>query len=176
MILLALESSDELITGLRRRYPSAHRASMKQTVEMYHREIFPRHFFGSNRSRYRIKPRTTFYLRVIKPVQGQGSGRFVDLLLRGTASRRMKHFATIRATDGGNTIVLRMAAPRYFTNPYIGSLINAQGKPITITQQPDKVAEVTQVNMEDRAKMHAYFLARMNERWNQLKDKKIRKR
>lgn len=148
---------------------------MKQTVAMYHREIFPRHFFNSNRSRYRLKPRTEFYLRVIKPRTGQGTGRFVDLMLKGVASRRMKHFATITATDGGNTIVLRMDAPRYFTNPFIGSLINQHGKPITITQQPDKVAEVTQVNQEDRANMAAYFTARMQERWEQIKQLRKRK-
>lgn len=175
MINLGVTLESDLLEGLGKRFPRAYRSAMKGMVEVYHREIFPRHFFGSNRSRYKIKPRSQFYLTVIKRVTGRGPGRYVDLLLRGVAARRMKSFATIRAADGGNTMVLRMQAPRYFTNPFIGSYINEHGDRKTITQQPDKVAEVTQVNAEDRTNLGTIFRRKMEAAWSEIKQKKRRR-
>ncbi len=150
MIALGVTITDDIITGLGRSYRASYRRAMLESVKYYHTTIFPKHFGTSNRSRYKLEPRTRFYLSVIKPREGQGQGRFVDLLLHGTARRRMMYNARIWATDGGNSVTLKMLTPKYFTNPFVGTYVDAEGKQKRITRQPDKVAEVVQVNPDDK--------------------------
>lgn len=157
MIVLGVEVSDDIITGLKKRFTRLYRNVMKSVVWWYHKTIFPRHFFNSNRSRYRMEKRSEFYLKVIKPRRGSATGRFVDLILKGTSRRRMQAFATVRATDDGNSVMLRMSAPRHFTNPYVGAYTDDKGEVKHITHQPDKVKEVVQFNDEDRQAMVKEF-------------------
>ena len=161
MIILGVQSSDELIAGLGNKYLKAHKEALYGSVEDYHDKLFPRHFFNSNRSRYKLAPRTSFYLKKIKPRKGVGTGRFVDLVLKGVSMRRMMSFYTIRQADGGNSLVLRMQAPRYFTERYRG--------------QPDKKAEAEQINDDDREKIRGFYIQRMQAKWQQLKQKRSRK-
>lgn len=154
MIGFIVEITNEVITGLGKKFQTVWRAAMVSAVKLYHRDIFPRHFFNSNRTRYRMQKRSEFYLKVIKPKRGVGTGRFVDNVLKGVARRRMMNFATVRTTDGGNTVVLRMKAPWYFA--YKGG------------GQPDKVAEVTQVNDEDKGQFGKIVQAKIFERFQAL--------
>lgn len=161
MIILGVTTTDELTAGLGKRFKAAHTRAMKGSIEDYHDKLFPRHFYNSNRSRYRMAQRSQFYLKVIKPRRGVGTGRFVDNVLKGTSMRRMMAFYTVRASDGGNTFILRMQAPRYFTEQYQG--------------QPDKKSEVEQINEDDKAKIRGFYLNRMRAEWDKIKQKRTRK-
>lgn len=161
MIILGITTSDEMLTGLGKRYQAAHTRSLRGAVTDYHDQLFPRHFFNSNRARYRLAPRTAFYLKVIKPKRGIGTGRFVDLILTGRSMRRMMHFFTVRASDGGNSMVLRMDAPRYFTQKFQG--------------QPDKVDEAEQINEDDKSKIRGFYANRMQAEWNKIKQRRTKK-
>lgn len=151
IIVLGFEISDDFITGLKKSFKAKYMAAMKAAMGLYHKLIFPKHFYNSNRTRYRMEKRTDFYLKVVKPRRGTGTGRFVDNVLKGVSRRRMMNFFTIRAADGNNAVILRMKAPRYFTNPYVGTYTDDKGEKHTIKQQPDKAAEVTQINDQDKA-------------------------
>lgn len=175
MIGFIVEITNDVITGLGKKFQKVWRAAMDVAVRLYHRDIFPKHFFNSNRSRYRMQPRSDFYLKVIKPRRGLGTGRFVDNVLKGTSRRRMMNFATVRKTDGGNTVVLRMQAPRYFTNPFVGSYIDEKGERKTIGSQPDKLAEVTQVNQDDKNELGKIVQAKIFEKYQAVLAKKARK-
>ena len=157
MIYLDVQVSDEVITGLGKRYNAAKTRAMKEAIWYYHKQIFPRHFFNSNRARYRLAKRTEFYLKVIKPRRGVGSGRFVDLLLKGVSKRRMMAFATVRTSDGGNTVVLRMQAPTYFTR--------------LIPGRPDKKSEVEQINTEDKTNIRDMIQRLINQKLQSIRSK-----
>lgn len=171
MVILGVTLDDDIVTGLGKRYLSTCRQALKDGAWYYHREIFPRHFFQSNRTRYRHEKRSEYYLKRVKLRKGLATGKYVDDILTGVSRRRMLAFATVRASDGGNSVVLRMQAPRYFTNPYVGSFRDAQGKMKTIQRQPDKVAEVEQVNTEDQQKITEFTSKRVMERFRELKSR-----
>lgn len=161
MLFLEVVTSDEVITGLGKKWDRARKKAMEEGVKMYHAQIFPKHFFPSNRARYRLQPRTKFYLTKIKPRKGVGPGRFVDLQLKGVSRRRMMAFFTIRRSDGGNTLVLRMQAPTYFTRKLPGQI--------------DKAAEVERVNDEDRMKIRDFVQGRIAAAWEAKTAGKTRK-
>jgi hypothetical protein len=161
MIYLGVEITDEVINGLGKKFETARYRAMVAAIKNYHRVIFPKHFFNSNRSRYQLAPRTQFYLKVIKPARGIGPGRFVDLLLKGTSRRRMMTFATIRASDSRGSFTLRMSAPTYFTRRLAG--------------QPDKQAEAEQVNQEDRGNIRNDIQRFINAAWDAKKSRKTKR-
>lgn len=114
----------------------------------WHRDIFPRHFSGRNRSKYQFEKRNERYLTWIKKQQGRGKGRFYDLSFSGESERSMRSLASVRVT--GSRAVVRMTAPRHFTNPFVGSYINPKtGQRKTIRRQPDMAGEATRVDAED---------------------------
>jgi len=176
MIILGVEQNDDIITGLGKRYLATCRAALKDAVWEYHKTIFPRHFFNSNRSRYKHETRSQYYLQVIKRRRGIATGKFVDQILTGVSRRRMLAFATVRASDGGNTVTLRMSAPRYFTNPYVGTFRNPQGQVKRIMHQPDKAKEVAQVNQEDQASLTQITTDNLMARFNQIKSRGSRRK
>jgi hypothetical protein len=138
--------------GMGRRFAQMKREALREVAWYWHSNLLARHFTPGNSSRYRMKTRTAFYRRVIKPVAGEGQGRFVDLQLKGRSLRWMRAFATVSGNAYSST--LRMRPPGYFTRPFIGSFTDrATGRRKTITQQPDKPAEVRQVSTQDRADM-----------------------
>jgi hypothetical protein len=171
MVILGVKLEDNIVTGLGKRYLSTCRAALKDAVWYYHREIFPRHFFQSNRSRYKHEKRSEYYLKRIKLRKGVATGKYVDEILTGVSRRRMLAFATVRSSDGGNSVILRVQAPRYFTNPYVGSFRDDKGNLKTIQRQPDKVAEVQQVNSEDQQKITDFTSNRVMERFQALKSR-----
>lgn len=175
MIVMGVTITDDIIRGLGRSYRKSYRAAMLDAVKFYHANIFPRHFNPSNRTRYKLEKRTPFYLQVLKKRDGQGQGRFVDLLLKGTARRRMLYNARIWATDGGNTVTLKMQAPRYFTNPFVGTYTDQNGEQKRITRQPNKVAEVVQVNSEDRANLAKRIQSLLTAKLKEKREKSTRK-
>lgn len=168
VVVLGFEISDNVATGLGKRFQAIWKAALKAATWLYHRDIFPRHFFNSNRSRYRMQARSQFYLKVIKPRRGLGTGRFVDNVLKGTSRRRMLNYATVRAADDGNSVILRMQAPSYFTNPFVGTYTDDKGQRKTIGHQPDKAKEVTQVNPEDRESFGKLVQRRIMEKFESL--------
>lgn len=147
------------LRGLGRRWGAIQRNALRDTAEHYHRRLFPRHFTPGNTSRYGHTPRSRFYRQVIKPFQGAGQGKFVDLQLKGTSRRAMVHLAKITATKNRATITMR--PPNYFTNPFVGVLRGRGGKLKQIRRQPDKVAEVTRFNDQDRNDLQRYLERRL---------------
>jgi len=145
-----------------------------QTVARYWLEnIFPRHFTPGNDSRYQMEPRNQFYKNVVKKQEGEGQGRFVDLLLKGQSKRWLRSSARITGTPTRAT--LYMQGPAYFANPYIGKLrkevvdqkynarlgVMEEGRrrfiEINIRHQPDKPRELTTISEQDRQDMRRAF-------------------
>lgn len=154
--------------GLGRRFRMTKAQTLKEVAWLWHREIMPRHFTPGNISRYRMKSRSQFYRQVIKPKEGQGQGRYVDLLLKGQTLRWLRAFATVTGTSYQST--LRLRAPAYFTRPFIGTFTDPRtGKRKRITQQPDKVAELRQVSAEDKAQMVRFARRGIMRGWNMTK-------
>lgn len=177
MIILGAEITDDIIAKAGKRLKNAAGNALVEAVKQYHREIFTKHFTPGNSARYRMQKRTTLYTQLIKKKAGSGQGKFVDLLLKGASQRRMMAFATVRKTDGGNTAVLRMETPRYFTNPFIGTFTDAKsGKQKQITQQPDKVAEVVQLNPDDRQRLAAMIMKQLTDKFKNSRPSRSRKK
>ena len=126
--------------------------SLKAAAEDWHARTLPRHFTPGNMARYQIRKRSAFYLGIIKPRAGVGQGRFVDLVLKGRSKRFLQTFVTITGTKDRQTV--RMKPPGYFTNPFVGSWTDPKsGRTRRITRQPDKPAETTRTNSEDRDRL-----------------------
>jgi hypothetical protein len=153
MIVLGFEIVDRsFLRGIGRKVGRIQKESLLAVAEFWHKNLLPRHFTPGNRARYRLAPRSKFYLEKIKPRAGRGQGKFVDLELRGQSRRFMLTFATF--TGSKDRITIRMKPPRYFANPFIGSYTDPKtGKTKRITRQPNKPDEVTRTNEEDLAKM-----------------------
>ena len=138
--------------GLATTYAKLRRQAMLETAQRWHREVFPAHFGGNNRQKYRLTPRTEVYVTKIKPNAGVGEGRFRDLVLGGRSQRALRNL--VRITGTSNRVVVRMQAPAYFTRPFIGSWIDPNtGKRRSITRQPNKPDEVTRWDSFDRQKL-----------------------
>lgn len=138
--------------GMGKRFRAMKREALKEVAWFWHTNILERHFTPGNVSRYRMEARNRFYKEEIKKKQGEGQGRYVDLILKGRSLRWMKTFASVAGTATAAT--LRMKPPSYFTRPFIGTFTDPEtGKQKRITRQPDKPAELKQVNSADRAAM-----------------------
>lgn len=149
LIPLSIEIANKrAFTGLAVRWREIQKQALRDTAEFWHEKILPKHFGGRNRSEYGYDPRRPFYLQVIKPLKGQGAGRFTDLLLKGASYRQL---ATLfRITGSAQQATLTMQAPRYFTNPFIGTFTDKRtGKLKRITRQPDKPGETTRMSPAD---------------------------
>ena len=151
--------------GWARGFGAIHRQLMRDAAQYWHDEIFPSHFTPGNETRYTMAARTPGYMSR-KRKYGIGQGRYVSNIFTGTSLRWMMHSEKITATAAAGTsqATLRMSAPTYFTNPFVGTKIGRHGKEVTITRQPDKVAEVTQVNDRDDQQLRRF----MQRRYDQL--------
>lgn len=149
LVLLIDVQGSAALKGGKRKLARLQKQALLRTAEYWHRRLFPRHFTPGNTSRYQLQPRTRFYKEIIKKFQGQGQGRFVDLVLTGRSARAMKSLARFTSTTNRTTV--RMRPPSYFTNPFATG-----GK-----QQPDKVAEVQRMSAEDRSDLQDFFRRRV---------------
>ena len=128
--------------------------------------MLERHFTPGNDTRYRFEPRNKLYMDQIKRMEGVSQGRFVKEILKGQALRWLRTFAVITGTQTQATI--RMTAPTYFEHPFVGSSIDPQsGRLKHCSHQPDKPAEVTQVNEYDREKLKQFAIADLSRRIDQ---------
>jgi len=148
--------------GLGIRWARLKKETLQEVALYWHARMLDRHFTPGNRSRYQIPQRSAVYRDEIKKKFGQGQGKWVDLLLRGKSQRWMRVFKTVSGTSTAAT--LRLRPPTYFTNPFVGSYLNRQGKPRRISQQPDKAAEVTRLDEKDRQDLREYMAARLRAR------------
>lgn len=140
------------LRGLGRRWGQIQRASLQAVARHWQATILPKHFTPGNRSRYGLAPRNRLYMQKIKQRKGKGQGKWVDDLLTGQSRRWMQSLSTI--TGSRNHCTLRMKAPAWFTNPFIGSYRDPKsGKTKTVSQQPDKPAEATAISADDRANL-----------------------
>lgn len=138
--------------GLSTTYAKIRRQAMLETAQRWHTEIFPAHFGGSNRQKYRLAPRKPLYLQKIKPQAGVGEGRFRDLVLVGRSQRALRNL--VRITGTSNRVVVRMNAPGYFVRPFVGTWVDPKtGKRRSITRQPNKPDEVTRWDSFDRGRL-----------------------
>jgi hypothetical protein len=163
----------EAIVGMGRRWPAVIRTSLKAVARYWLEKKFPGHFTPGNEARYHHDERNKFYKRFIKPVEGEGQGKFVDLLLKGKSKRWLWTSATISGTQ--HHAIVRMKGPAYFANPFIGRLekqitqtnYNARQNMmepgmtrtiiINITRQPDKVRELTEVSIADKNDLQQFL-------------------
>lgn len=140
--------------GLKRQIRPAVKAALNDTAGFWFQAIFPVHFSGRNRSKYGFEPRTGRYVQVLKPRFGQGQGKFVDLLLRGS-SRRFMRFGVISGT--ANRATVTMKPPGYFVRPFVGSWTDRKTKQEKhISRQPDKPREATATTPEELANLRKF--------------------
>ena len=148
---ITLDASDyRTVTGnLRRGFPKVHRELMGDAATYWHHRIFPGHFTPGNESRYQMKPRSPEYLKR-KRRYGSGQGKHVANVFSGMSFRWL--MSTLSVTKTQDSATARMKAPTYFTNP---------SKPRGV--QPDKPAEVTQINDRDLTELQRYMQRRYDE-------------
>lgn len=157
MPLIVLDAKiDNVAKGLMRSMPAIIRASLREVGVWWHQNLLEKHFTPGNESRYGAMPRNTLYMQEIKKDEGVGPGRFVKNTLKGKSLRWMAAFPSITATS--HQCVVRMVTPTYFDKPFIGTWIDEKtGRLKRVTRQPDKPAEATAVNSQDRESMTNVF-------------------
>lgn len=138
---------------------------MHDIGEFWHLHIMPQHFAPNNKFAYRLQNRNEIYLKEIKKEEGQGIGKNTLLNLTGKSRRFAMAFAKISGTKTRHTVTLN--TPPYFARPFKGTFISKSGEKKKITKQPDKPAEVTQVNFRDRNRMIRYAVQHGEELINQ---------
>jgi len=150
MIILGVQIADNSgLKGMRGKIGGIQKQALHETAQLWHRTVLAGHFAPGAAAGYGYKPRSRFYLSIIKPFQGQGQGKFILLILKGMARRWLQNFVTITGTKDRQTI--RMKAPGYFTRPFIGSFTDKKsGKTKRITNQPDKPAELVKIGSGDK--------------------------
>jgi hypothetical protein len=161
VIILDLQTKGRRrLVGLQQTYTKLIAEVVRRTAEHWHRELFPRHFGARNASKYRLEPRTQFYLRKIKQAAGVGEGRFRLLVLTGQSQRALRNL--VRITGTGKRATVRMTAPSYFDRPKLGSYTDPRtGQRKTITRQPNKPDEVTRVDPEDARDLREFAARRL---------------
>lgn len=142
-----------------------HKELLIDVARFWHHRILPSHFTPGNETRYSMEPRGKRY-KAFKARVGVGQGRYVSNVLSGQSFRWLMTTDTYTGTQSQAT--LRMKAPTYFTSPAIGTFKGKDGRSFTITRQPDKPKEVTQVNDADRSEMQKYMGRRYSELLNQI--------
>lgn len=165
MIVLGVKLIDS--TGLKggvRTIGRIQRDALRSTAEFWHQVILARHFSPGAAAGYHHEQRSRVYKQIIKPKEGSGPGKYVDLLLKGRSRRAMQYLYTI--TGSKDRMTLRMQTPKYFTNPYIGTFKDPRtGKAKRITRQPDKVKEVTTIGSGDRQILRDHFADQLLAGW-----------
>jgi len=139
------------------------RTCLEAVAKYWAQTIFERHFTPGNSTRYEMEQRTGIYENVTKKIEGQGQGKWVDLLLRGKS--RMWLRSSARITSAPSRAVLNMNGPSYFANPFIGrtrqEVTTKDGRKrwieINCRRQPNKPKELTTVNDADRESMRQRF-------------------
>ena len=150
MIILDCKIAGSPPKGLARKMPKIYKQNLNAVATHWHDKLLERHFTPGNNSRYQMEQRNPVYLEEIKKEQGVGQGRYVSDILKGQSLRWLRTFFSITGSQRHATI--RMTAPTYFDQPIIGSFVDPKsGRLKHVTRQPDKPAEVTQVNNDDRA-------------------------
>ena len=147
------------VSDLKREFGKLRKQLLQDVAAQWHLVILPKHFTASNRSRYQHQPRTSVYLKEIKPETGRGQGRFVDQMLGGKSRRFMMAFHKISGTQ--TQARLTMSPPPYFANPFIGETTSKDGRKIRVTQQPDKPSEITRLDNQDRDYLRRFAEVRM---------------
>ena len=135
-----------IIREMGRGFAAARKTALRKTAKFWHENLLRPHFTTGNRSRFHGEPRTQFYTQQIKRFEGQGQGRFIDNVLKGTSLRFMQAFVSFSGTKDQQTVTMR--PPGYFANPFIGSFVR-DGKTKRISRQPNKPREVTEVDSRD---------------------------
>ena len=148
--------------GMGVRFAAQKKEALNATAAKWHSDLLDRHFTPENKTRYGMQERSRYYLDNIKRVYGQGQGKWVDLKLSEKSSRWMKVFVKITGTSSQATV--RMRPPIYFASPFIGSFVDNRGKTKRVTQQPDKPAEVTRLNEQDRAVLRDFMQERLKKK------------
>lgn len=147
------------IKGLAKRLGPMKKEAMRTVGQAWVDKVLATHFTPGNESRYRMEKRNAFYKNVVKKIEGEGQGKFVSLTLKGKSLRWLRAFAKVSPTH--NRVTIRMTAPTYFTSPYTGKIkkevTEKDGRrheiTLNIKHQPDKVAELIQVNAEDKERL-----------------------
>ena len=169
MIVLDVKLIDT--TGLKggvRAISRIQREALRSTAEFWHQVILARHFSPGAAAGYHHASRSRVYKQIIKPKEGAGPGKYIDLLLKGRSRRAMQYLYTI--TGSKDRMTLRMQTPGYFTNPYVGTFNDPRtGKTKRITRQPDKVKEVTTIGSGDRQILRDHFADQLLAGWQKAR-------
>ena len=147
------------LRGMGIRTAAVLKSTLRETAEKWHDDLMDSHFTPGNNSRYDLAPRSQLYLDEIKKKYGQGQGRWVLLKLSEKSQRWMGVFVNYSGTSKQVTVSMR--PPTYFTNPFVGRWVDRDGKIKQVTQQPNKPAEVAQVNNADRGTLRDFMAERI---------------
>jgi hypothetical protein len=162
-IILTLRTVDRsVLKELGLSYARLVKQVLYETAEHWHRNIFPAHFGGQNQGKYQYTPRTAVYLQKIKRLHGVGEGKFRIQVLQGKSGRALRNL--VRISGSSRQATVRMSAPGYFTNPFVGSWVDAKtGRVKRVTRQPNKPEEIVRKDTYDREKLRAFSALRLNQ-------------
>ncbi len=137
--------------------------TMFGVAKKWFEQVFPQHFQVGNKSRYQFEKRNVGYLLQTKVEEGVGKGKNPNVfdVLTGESERAMVHIPP-RITGNKNKVTVKMHnPPSYFRNPFVGTIdvdktirtrdgsIKDLRRTVTISRQPDKVAEVLHISSGD---------------------------
>lgn len=157
MIVLDVEYTKPSLLNLKQADLNlASKQMLQETAAEWHDKFMPRHFTPGNTARYRYAIRGEDYLKRKQRI-GVGQGKYVSLVLSGRSKRAAKFFFKISGTARQATLTMQM--PTYFVKPFIGNLPAdpKTGKQRKVTQQPDKVRELTTLRGRIEPKKLALF-------------------
>lgn len=162
-VILSLRTVDRsVLKEIGTTYARLIKTVLYDTATHWHREIFPAHFGPQNQGKYRYAPRTQVYLQKIKRALGVGEGKFRIQVLQGKSGRQLRNL--VRITGSSRQATVRMQAPGYFTNPFVGSWVDHKtGKIRRVTRQPNKPEEIVRKDGFDREKLRKYSALRLNQ-------------
>jgi len=143
---------------------AVHKELLNDVATFWHHRLLPGHFTPGNEDRYDMEPRSPGYLKT-KRRYGVGQGKYVANVFTGMSFRWLMTLFNVSGTSTQATVTMK--APTYFTNPATGTFTGKNGRTFTISHQPDKAKEVTQVNDSDRSQMQKY----MGQRYQELLDR-----
>jgi hypothetical protein len=160
-IILTLKTVDRsALKGLGLSYARMVKQTLYDTAEHWHKEIFPSHFGPQNQGKYQYAPRTAVYLQKIKRLHGVAEGKFRIQVLQGKSGRALRNL--VRISGSSRQATVRMSAPGHFTNPFVGSWVDAKtGRVKRVTRQPNKPEEIVRKSATDREKLRAFSTQRL---------------
>lgn len=124
---------------------------LDDNVHFFAQTMLPERFHPGNETRFKHARRNRVYREQIKRRAGKGQGKFVNLQLSGKAKRQA---TTLYKVTGKTRKRLRLTLPTYYLKPFVGTFRDPRtGRTKRVTRQPDKAAELQQIDERDKARL-----------------------